>query len=232
MSLAGKSARRDSDSVMKNLIIIVLLSVAAFDLSCSAQELSKQERGEGWKFLFNGTDLTGWTNRGKTTVSNWVPEDGALVLKTPRAGDLVYVAEQFENFELSIDWKAEGNSGVLVRMSSQEDWLNTGMEIQVLPRGGTNTHSAGALYDLVAPPVAAKVREKDWNNFHIICNGPLVSCEMNGVETFRIDLRDERWKTPQGKFKIPYALLPRKGWIMLQDHGSAVAYRNIKIKPL
>lgn len=194
--------------------------------------LTKQERAGGWKMLFNGKDTSGWANREKDTVSNWAAEDGALVLKKPGGGDLVYVAEKFENFELSIDWKSEGNSGVFVRMSSQSDWLNTGMEIQVLPKSGTTVHSAGALYDLVAPPANATVKENDWNNFYIVCHGALVSCKLNGIETFRINLRDEKWKAPQGKFKLAYATLPRKGWIMLQDHGSSVAYRNIKVKPL
>ena len=39
------------------------------------------------------------------------------------------------------------------------------------------------------------------------------------------------WK-PQGKFKLPYGTLPRKGWIMLQDHHAAVEFKNIKLKPL
>ena len=195
-------------------------------------QLTKQEKAQGWKMLFNGTDTAGWANREKDTVSNWGAEDGALVLKKPNGGDIVFVAEQFENFELSLDWKAQGNSGVFVRMSDQKDWLNTGLEIQILPKRGTTVHSTGALYDLVAPAAVATVKEDDWNNFHIVCRGPLVSCRMNGVETFRIDLRDEKWKRPQEKFKLPYATLPRQGWIMLQDHGDVVAFRNIRIKPL
>lgn len=215
-----------------NLILLASWIAAALLPSTHGQGVTKQEQAEGWKSIFNGSDLSGWANRGKTSVSNWAAEDGVLTLKQPGGDDIVYVAEQFEDFELSIDWKSEGNSGVFVRMSSQEDWLNTGMEIQVLRRAGTGKHATGALYDLVAPPSEAKVRENDWNNFHIICDGPIVSCKMNGVQTFRIDLRDEKWKVPQGKFKLPYATLPRKGWIMLQDHGAAVAYRNIKVKPL
>lgn len=221
---------------MKHLLGLLLVAGlggwGAVEGRAQDSQLTKQEKAQGWKMLFNGSDTSGWANREKDTVSNWGAEDGALVLKKPNGGDLVYVAEQFENFELSLDWKAEGNSGVFVRMSDQKDWLNTGLEIQILPTKGTNVHSAGALYDLVAPSPAVTVKEKDWNNFDIVCRGPLVSCKMNGVETFRIDLRDEKWKSPQGKFKLPYATLPRKGWIMLQDHGAVIAFRNLRIKPL
>jgi hypothetical protein len=117
-------------------------------------------------------------------------------------------------------------------MSDQKDPVNTGVEVQIMPKKGATVHSAGALYDLLAPPATAPVNENDWNEFHIICNGPVISCKMNGVETFRIDLRDEKWKKPQGKFKLAYVNLPRKGWIMLQDHGDPVAFRHIRIKPL
>jgi hypothetical protein len=194
-------------------------------------ELTEAEKAAGWKLIFNGKDATGWVNREKETLANWEAKEGALT-RVASGGDVVYAAEQFENFEFSIDWKTKGNSGVFVRMSSQKDWLNTGMEIQVLPGGNPGKHSAGSLYDLVAPPANATVKKDDWNNFTILCDGPIVSCKMNGVETFKIDLRDEMWQKPQGKFNKAYAALPRKGWIMLQDHGAEVAYKNIKVRPL
>ena len=217
---------------LSTITALILSSLTGLHAFAHDFGLTKQERAQGWKLLFNGQDTTGWANLGKSTVSNWSVNDGTLVLTEPGGEDLVYVTEQFEDFELSIDWKTEGNSGVFVRMSDQTDWLNTGMEIQILPHYGTTTHSTGALYDLVAPPAEATVREKDWNNFQILCDGPMVSCKLNGVETFRINLRDDRWKTPQGKFKLPYASLPRKGWIMLQDHGKRVVFRNIRVRPL
>jgi hypothetical protein len=55
---------------------------------------------------------------------------------------------------------------------------------------------------------------------------------MNGAQTFAIDETEEKWQKPQGKFNKAYATLPRKGWLMLQDHHSAVQFKNIKIKVL
>jgi len=207
-----------------------LLPVAAL---AADNELSDKEKTDGWKLVFDGKDPVGWVNREKTALTGWVVEDGALTRKGKGGGDIVFTAEQFENFELSIDWKTKGNSGVFVRMSSQKDWLNTGMEVQVLNaiKPG-DKHCAGALYDLVGPPAEAKIDKAGWNTFHIVCDGAIVSCKMNGVETFKIDLGEEKWAKPQGKFKLPYATLPRKGWIMLQDHGAEVAYKNIKVRPL
>ena len=214
------------------LALAALLILGTGQTRAHDEGLTKQERAQGWRLLFNGRDAVGWANRGDTEAVGWGVEDGALVLKKPGSGDLVYTTSEFEDFELSIDWKTEGNSGLFLRMSDQEDWLNTGMEVQILPTSGTTVHSTGDLYDLVPPPASAKVRQNDWNNFRVVCKGPRVSCELNGVQTFEIDLRDDRWKTPQGKFAIPYSQLPRKGWIMLQDHGARVAFRNIRIRPI
>jgi Domain of Unknown Function (DUF1080) len=55
---------------------------------------------------------------------------------------------------------------------------------------------------------------------------------MNGVQTFAIDVSEEKWQKPQGKFNKPYGTLPRKGYLMLQDHGKMVEFKNIKLKPL
>jgi hypothetical protein len=161
------------------------------------------------------------------------------LVRSDKGGDAIYVAEQFENFILSIDWKIanKGNSGVFIRLSDIKDWINTGAEIQVLDINesgemGRPTHTAGSLYDLVAAPETNRMKPDAWNTFVITCDGPKISTVMNGTETFAIDLTDEKWSKPQGKFKKPYATLPRKGYLMLQDHGAMVEFKNIKIKPL
>ncbi len=72
----------------------------------------------------------------------------------------------------------------------------------------------------------------EWNHFDIVCNNEKISCKQNGVESFSINLNDEKWKTKQGKFNKPYATLPRLGYLMLQDHHAEVEFKNIKVKVL
>ena len=201
-------------------------------------ELSDQEQKDGWKLLFNGKDTTGWENRDTGKLANWTAENGELVCK-PQHKDAVYMTEQFENFMLSCDWKIapKGNSGVFIRTSSLKDWINTGMEVQVLDTRESGEmrfpkHVCAALYDVVAPPAEMAMKQDDWNHFDITCDGPKITAKMNGVEAWSIDLKDEKWKTKQGKFNKPYATLPRKGYLMLQDHGGAISFKNVKIKVL
>jgi Domain of Unknown Function (DUF1080) len=217
----------------------VLLLACAGVVAAADNQLTDRERQAGWKLLFDGASTTGWVTRGHDTLTNWQAVDGVL-RRTSKGADAVYQAEQFENFELSVDWKIEdkGNSGVFVRVSSLTDWINTGAEIQILDINESRemsypSHVAGALYDLAAPPVGTpRMAHLAWNHFHITCDGPKMAAEMNGAQTFAIDLTDEKWQKPQGKFKLPYATLPRRGYLMLQDHGDEVEFKNLKIRVL
>ena len=216
-----------------SVLILIPISRAADN------ELTEQEQKDGWKLLFDGKEVKGWKNLGKDTLKGWVVEDGAMVLKKPGSGDAVYMDEKFENFAVSCDWKIapKGNSGFFIRTSDLKDWINTGMEIQILDSRESGemsrkSHSSGDLYDVVARPDGVDMKQDDWNHFDIVCNNEKISCKLNGVETFAINLNDEKWKTKQGKFNKPYATLPRLGYLMLQDHHAEVRFKNIKIKVL
>jgi hypothetical protein len=173
---------------------------------------------------------------------NWKVEDGAIVLRhteeRPAWHDLIYLDEKFENFHLSLDWKAGCNSGVFVRAGvpgTPWAYLEIAISGEYKNRKRVPPDQAdGALYSLAAPSRDAPSHE-GWNNFYIICDGPIISCMLNGIETFRVDFREEKWHKPQGKFKLVYANLPREGWVVLQDHGSKgkfLGFKNIKLKVL
>jgi hypothetical protein len=228
-----------SENTCMRFLTIGFLSLGLAATSFTADnQLTDAEKTGGWKLLFDGSATTGWVTRGKKELTNWKAIDGSLT-REDRGGDALYDAEQFENFILSLDWKVadKGNSGVFIRLSSLQDWVNTGAEIQILDLNETGemgrpTHIAGSLYDLVAPPDGVRMKPGEWNHFEITCAGPKISTTMNGVQTFAIDVSEEKWQKPQGKFNKPYGTLPRKGYLMLQDHGKMVEFKNIKLKPL
>lgn len=67
--------------------------------------------------------------------------------------------------------------------------------------------------------------------------GPKISVVLNGelVSQANLDLWTEAHKNPDGtpnKFDRPLKNYPRTGYIGLQDHGSPVWYRNIRVKRL
>lgn len=207
---------------------------ACGDLRASAVP-SAQLGEDGWIHQFNGKDLTGWL----CPPDSWAVKDGIL---TRKGGDTIWSQQQYEDFILDLEYKLapNTNSGVFIRCSSIEDWLNTAIEIQVLDSYGKETpgkHDAGAIYDIKAPRVNAVRPPGEWNHLQVTARGSRLQVELNGIDVIDIDLDDwtEAGQNPDGtpnKFKFAYKDLPRRGHIGLQDHGDPVWYRNVRIKPL
>src|SRR5437868_2568049 len=57
------------------------LIVLASAVRAADNELSEQEKKDGWKLLFDGKEIKGWKNRGKEDVTGWAAENGELVCK-------------------------------------------------------------------------------------------------------------------------------------------------------
>jgi hypothetical protein len=77
----------------------------------------------------------------------------------------------------------------------------------------------------------------EWNRVVLTCDKDLIAVELNGVKVTKMDL--DEWKKPylrpdgtRHKFAVAYKGHPRKGYVGLQDHGSACWFKNVKLKPL
>jgi hypothetical protein len=187
------------------------------------------------KPLFNGTDFTGWqTADGKPVTKGWVAKDGAMVRES--AGGDIWTKDRYGDFVLSLEFKAEGNSGVFIRTDKPKDNVQTGIEIQVDKPGKPGKHSVGALYDLV-PPAKDNTKAGEWNTMVVTAKGSHITVAINGEKVNEMDL--DKWtepgKNPDGsknKFKAALKDFKREGHIGLQDHGAKVAYRNVRITPV
>lgn len=201
--------------------------------------LSEQEIKEGWKLLFDGESLKGWTVAG--IEGSWIVENGTLHC-TGEGGGMIYTDGVYKNFELKLEFKVspKGNSGVFLRTWDRNDPVHTGIEVQVLDSYANklpSRHDCGAIYDIQAPGKNATKPAGEWNAYHIICKDSLIVVYLNGEKVNEVDL--SRWteagRNPDGtpnKFRYAYNTMTRPGHIGLQNHGSRVWYRNIKIKPL
>jgi Domain of Unknown Function (DUF1080) len=191
---------------------------------------------DGWRELFNGKDLTGW----KGKEGGWKIEDGVLV-GGKGAGDL-WTKERFGDFILDLEFKIDkgANSGVFIRTDKIEEWLHTGIEIQVFDSFGKtklDKHDCGAVYDVQEPSKNMVKAPGEWNHYTITAKANKIQVALNGEQVVDMDL--DRWiearKNPDGtpnKFRTAYKDMKREGFIGLQEHGSKVWYRNIKIKVL
>jgi hypothetical protein len=206
-----------------------------------ANTLTAAEKADGWKLLFDGKTMAGWRAfRSTTPPAGWRAIDGELV-RQDKGGDLM-TAEQFDNFELRLEWKvsASGNSGIMFRVTDQgNQTYETGPEFQILDNAGHKDGkdpmtSAGSNYAM-HPPVRDVTRPVgEWNEVRLIVNGAHVEHWMNGVKLLEYELWSEDWdkRMKASKFaKMPGYGRAKRGHLVLQDHGDLVWFRNIKIKP-
>jgi hypothetical protein len=204
--------------------------------------LTSAERAAGWRLLFDGSTTSGWRGFRQAGIpAGWQVIDGALT-QVAGGGDVITI-DQFANFELALEWQiAEGgNSGIMFRVSevAADATFLTGPEMQVLD----NTHApdpgptglAGACYGLFAPSQDVTKPAGSWNAVRLIANRSHVEHWLNGVEIVEYELGSTGWLA---RLQLsPYRDTPTYGresvgHIALQEHGSRVAFRNLKLKEI
>jgi hypothetical protein len=103
---------------MKSLLV---MAAAALAVSAADNTLTKPEKAAGWKLLFDGNSMKGWSDSaGKPMAGDsWTIEDGALKAKSkPTFIEDLYSRGKYADFELAFDWRISpaGNSGVKYRI--------------------------------------------------------------------------------------------------------------------
>jgi hypothetical protein len=229
---------------MKRILLVALACALACAprLAAADNTLTDAERAQGWRLLFDGTSLAGWRSlKSAEPGAGWKVTGGAIV-RVARSGDLL-TADDFGDFELSIEWKVEQatNSGILYRVSLDDtQTYHSGPEYQLLDNvmGGDRfdpKHLCGALYDLVAPPRDLTHPVGEWNLARIVVRGWHIEHWLNGEKIVDTDL-----STPAGRDMVAHSkfkAMPRfatfdRGHIALQDHDNSVSFRNVKIRDL
>jgi len=224
-----------------SIFTLAALALVFSGVICAADnQLSEQEAKDGWKLLFDGKTTEGWRGYKKTDVpAAWKVIDGTLA-QTGGGGDL-RTMDKFENFELLIDWKfeTEGNSGIIYHCSEEGGQpYETGPEMQVMIHPADKApgkNDGGSYYDVVAPTKIATKGKGEWNTYKIVCNGTKVEHWVNGEKVVDVDTGTEEFKakiaaSKWGKVKLFNTV--KNGYIDIQDHGSKIAFKNIKIKVL
>lgn len=203
--------------------------------------LTEAERAAGWRLLFDGETLAGWrAYDSEMPPEGWRAEDGTLH-RFASGGDIMTV-DQFENFELELEWKVAegGNSGIFYHGRTGYDYIHdVAPEMQVLDDerhadGENPLTSAGAVYGLYPAPRGVVRPAGEWNRARIIANGVHVEHWLNGERIVAYELGSEDWNQRVADSKFAGTDYGRfhSGHIGLQDHGDPVWYRNIKLLPI
>ena len=217
-----------------------LIAWAAFSSPSFAESpntLSEKEKKEGWRLLFDGSSTDGW--RGVRQESfpkqGWKVADGWLVKEDKvRGGDIVTV-DQFDDFELSWEWKISpgGNNGIKYFIVTSRGAV--GHEYQMMDdTGTTGKHSTGSFYD-VLPPIPDKPMKPagDINHSRVLVRGKHVEHWLNGTKVLEYECGSPEVirAVANSKFKsVKDFGSPRHAHILLTDHQDGCAFRNIKIR--
>ena len=135
---------------MKKTIAIAMLIALSSLAHGEHNVLTGAEKKEGWKLLFDGKSTSGWHSWKKPLEAGaWAVEDGSLTLMKKGAGD-IYTSKAYENYELSLEWKTKGNSGILIRVNPEAGGpiYKVAPEMQIERSKGKKSTDAGGLYAL------------------------------------------------------------------------------------
>ncbi|MFO0878116.1 MAG: family 16 glycoside hydrolase [Gemmataceae bacterium] len=189
-----------------------------------------------WKALFNGRDLTGWQSaEGGPPPRGWTVDRGELLNQGAKAD--LWTTERFGDFTLEVEYKTDGNSGVILRATNRTDWVGHAAEIQIdKPTDSPTSQSNGALYGLLAP-TSDPSRRHAWNTLSITAKDRAITVIVNGTKVIEADL--DEWTTagqnPDGsnnQTKVAPNRWPLVGHLGLQAHAGRIRFRNIRLRAL
>lgn len=195
--------------------------------------------------LFDGKDLSAWTNGDGTAEAGWIVKKGIVTVDKSK-GDIV-TKQKFGSFQLHIEWcvpegiqgesQSRGNSGV---------FLQDMYEVQILDCYQNETYvngMTGSLYKQTPPLVNAMRKPGEWNVYDIIYTAPVfkedgtylyhpyVTVIQNGIV---LQNHTEILGTTE-YIGFPRTVKHAEGPIRLQSHGdpsAPISFRNIWIREM
>lgn len=229
---------------MKKHIILIIIILGS--VSCSFQimggkpekikpyKLTKKEKKESFKILFDGTSMSEWVGN----TEEYVLENGCIVMKPAREpGGNLYSKDKFDNFILRFEFllTPEGNNGLGIRHTIVDRGYS-GMELQILDNEAPVYKDLkpwqyhGSVYGYIPAKRGFQKPTGEWNIQEVIANGDNIKIILNGIVILDGNLREATKDLPADQ--VDRTIFNKTGHLAFLGHGSVVKFRNIRIKEL
>ena len=235
---------------MKKILLIFFFTTL---FSCE-----KKSEDNEWIYPFSDEYSSNWkAYNGDSLPKKWKIINNLLTFDTEfklereytKGSDIIFSKEEFENFELHIEWKLPkgGNSGIFYHIKEgYEEISEVAPEYQLLDDEGWEElnnaklspwQKAGADYAMYSPNTKFKklYPSGEWNSTKIIFTEKKVEYWLNEQKILTFVPWSEDWyeRKNSGKWKNSKSYGKyKKGYIGLQDHNSSISFRNMKIRKL
>ncbi len=176
-----------------------------------------------------GDRMPGWEQKGGTT-SCWDVKDGVLRCTGARGGSWFGTVAEYTDFVLELEVKIppSGNSGIFIRVPKGGDPVADAMEIQILDddaeihRNIQPWQRCGSLYHIQGAIRSAARPLGEWNHYRITAEGDHITVVLNGQVV--VDAKGDAFPEIRKR--------SGRGSIGLQNHGTEMHFRNIRLGDL
>lgn len=189
----------------------------------------------GFVSLFDGKTLDGWMG----ATDGYEVKDGAIVC-IPKIGGNLFTEKEYGDFHLKLEFRLTpgGNNGIAIRSPNiKGSAAYEGIELQVLDNTAEKYSKLqpyqfhGSVYGIVPAKREGLKPVGEWNRQEVIFQGSHIKVILNGVNIVDADVTEA--STPQTMDGKAHPGVKRtKGHIGFLGHGSAEAFRNLRIKEL
>ena len=162
-----------------------------------------------------------WTRRGSR---RWEIDGVAWRAAGGRAaGSLVVSPREMAGFELSLEWKTEGETGqggVFFRYAGSGNPTTAALKVQLSSDAGVTADqfSTGSLFGVAPPSVNAVKPTGEWNALKLRVDGDSVRVQINGQPVLMTTVTNPE--------------LPAAGHVALDGIAGGITYRRVLLVPL
>jgi HEAT repeat protein len=207
------------------------------EIKSTEASLTPQEKSEGFVSLFNGKNLDGWIGN----KTDYKAENGNIVIQpnNGEGGGNLFTEKEFSDFNFRFEFQLTpgANNGLGIRAPLDGDAAYVGMELQILDNTAEIYSQLepyqyhGSVYGVIPAKREFLKPVGEWNCEEVIAKGSRIKIILNDTVIVDGDILEASKNGTADGQKHP-GLLREKGHIGFLGRGSAVKFRNIRIKEL